>query len=207
MLKNIAYILGSVFVFFSGLIFYGMILNAREIPLKKAMEKAKLRKLQNVKIVINRNTYELKLFSDSVLVKTYKAVFGRNKSNIKNGNDMATPRGKYKICRITRTSEYYRFYFLNYPNTKDAAEGLKKKLIDKDNYLRIVKALEKGNCPPQNTTLGGKIGIHGIGKYDFIFRNLPFVFNWTNGSVALSNEDIDELAPYLKIGTPVIIKD
>jgi hypothetical protein len=54
--------------------------------------------------------------------------------------------------------------------------------------------------------LGGNLGLHGIGKFNFIIKNLPFVFNWTNGSIALSDEDIDEIFSIVKVGTKVVIK-
>ena len=54
--------------------------------------------------------------------------------------------------------------------------------------------------------LGGEIGIHGIGRLNYIFKNLPFVYNWTNGSIAMSDEDIDELYSVVKLGTKVVIK-
>ncbi len=54
-------------------------------------------------------------------------------------------------------------------------------------------------CPYENTILGGEIGIQGIGEYNLIFKNLPFVFNWTNGSAAISNESIDELLSVVDI--------
>jgi len=34
---------------------------------------------------------------------------------------------------------------------------------------------------------------------------LPFPFNWTNGSIAITNEDIDEISKFIKIGSPVKI--
>ncbi len=208
MLKNIFYIFFSVVVFFTGVLFYGILLNSKEIPLSKAMALKKIVRIKNAKLIVHRMTYKVDLFSDTVLVKSYRAVFGRNGSNVKlNGRDFATPRGYYKICRIDTNSRYYKCFRLNYPNENDAAEALKRKSITREEYLKIVHFLNKNGCPPQTTYIGGRIGIHGIGKYDFIFRNLPFVFNWTNGSIALSNRDIDEIYSVVKIGTPVIIKD
>jgi hypothetical protein len=61
-------------------------------------------------------------------------------------------------------------------------------------------------CPEPDTDLGGNIGIQGIGEYNAIFKNLPFVFNWTDGSIAVSNEDIDEIYSVVKRGTKVVIK-
>jgi len=54
--------------------------------------------------------------------------------------------------------------------------------------------------------LGGNICIHGIGRLNSIFKNLPFVYNWTDGSIALSNESLDEILSVIKTGTQVVIK-
>ncbi len=208
MIKNIFYILGSFIIFFSGVLVYGIFLNSREIPLETILKKKHIRRLSDIRLIVHRKEYKLGLYSDTLLIKNYKAVFGRNSSNVKSSaNDFATPRGNYSICHIDTNTKYYKFFRLNYPNEADAAEALKRKKISKKEYFEIVTALKKKKCPPSKTSLGERIGIHGIGKYDFIFKNLPFVFNWTNGSIALSNEDIDELYKFVKVGTPVIIKD
>ncbi len=150
----------------------------------------------------------LQLYADTVLVKSYKAVFGRGTKSVKtNLNDYITPAGKYKICRIDTGTVYHKNFLLNYPNQNDAAEALKTGYIGKKEYSDIINAQKNGDCPPQNTILGANIAIHGIGEYDFIFRNLPFIFNWTNGSIAVSNASVDELLTVVKVGTEVIIKN
>ena len=95
--------------------------------------------------------------------------------------------------------------YLNYPTKKDAAEALKNGVISKEEFNTL--NLAKSDCPPSNTRLGADIGIHGIGEYDFIFKNLPFAFNWTNGSIAMSNENIDELFSVVTLNTHVDIRD
>ena len=37
-------------------------------------------------------------------------------------------------------------------------------------------------------------------------KNLPFVYNWTNGSISVSNEAIDEIFSVVQKGTKVVIK-
>ena len=56
------------------------------------------------------------------------------------------------------------------------------------------------------TYLGGNVGIQGIGRLNFLFKYLPFNYNWTDGSVAISNENMDELYSVVKKGTRVVIK-
>ncbi len=208
MLKNIIYIGGSVLVFFSGLVVYGIILNTREEPLSELLKRYEIKSISSVKLVVHRNDYDLDLFIDSIKVKTYKSVFGRNNSHIKRSkDDFVTPLGEYFICDIDSNTNYYKFLHLNYPSEKDAVEALRRGIITTKEFKEIVEAYKNGDCPPADTELGSNIGIHGIGKYDLIFRNLPFAFNWTNGSIAVSNEDMDELVKVVKIGTPVIIRN
>lgn len=193
-------------IFFAGLIFYGIILNLREVTLKEALIEKGLAKLENVHLVIDRTDYRISLYSNKILVKTYKAVFGKSSGTIKSSaEDNITPIGDYKICAIDTLNKYHKFLHLDYPNERDAAEALKQGYIFDDEFNTIILAAKKNECPPKETKLSSEIGIHGIGTYNIIFKNLPFPFNWTNGSIAVSNESIDELYSVIKVGTQVKI--
>lgn len=206
MLKNILYIVASILIFFAGLILYGLILNSGEIPIDEALREKNLTRIENLKIVVNRSSYRVQIYSGNVFIKSYKAVFGKNMNKIKtSGDDLVTPIGEYKVCSIDTLHKYHKFFQLSYPNEDDAAEALKRGYINQDEFEVIMISSKKNECPPPETRLGSDIGIHGIGEFDLIFRNLPFVFNWTNGSVAISNRNIDELASIIRIGTPVKI--
>ncbi len=206
MLRNVLYISASIVIFFVGLIVYGIILNLREQSLEEALKEKGISRIENVKLVISRKNYHLELYSNKLLVKSYKAVFGKNNSTIKiSKNDLVTPMGDYKICAIDTNSKFHKYLHLNYPNDKDAAEALKQGYINNDEFDAVNLAYKKNECPPDETSLGSNIGIHGIGEYDLIFRNLPFIFNWTDGSIAVSNKSIDELFSVVKVGTPVKI--
>jgi murein L,D-transpeptidase YafK len=172
------------------------------------MIEKQLTKITNPSIVIDRRNYTVELYSDTIMVKKYNAVFGRNNGSIKlSKNDQVTPIGKYSICRIDTNYTYYKKLYINYPNNLDAGEALKLKIISKEEFLAVINSNKFHKCPYDKTILGGEIGIQGIGEYNLIFKNLPFVFNWTNGSAAISNESIDELLTVVEIGTKVIIKN
>ena len=206
MLKNILYISGSVVIFFAGMVLYGVILNLKEVTLAEALSDKGIKKIQNVRLFVDRKNYRIELYSDNVLVKTYKAAFGKNSATLKtSADDNVTPLGDYKICSIDTVSKFHKFLHLNYPNGRDAAEAIKQGYINRDEFNLIIFADRQNTCPPNNTKLGSGIGIHGIGTYDFIFKNLPFTFNWTNGSISVSDENIDELYSAVRIGTPVKI--
>lgn len=146
---------------------------------------------------------EVKL-ADVTLVKFSNISIGRNGSGFKRkrGDDI-TPLGKYKISWINRKSRYHLFYGFNYPSRENAQQALQKGLIDKKNYSRIIKAHNNNQVPPQNTPLGGLIGIHGLGRGNEAIHKM---MNWTHGCIALSNEQINNLDTLIKKNTIVIIK-
>jgi hypothetical protein len=117
--------------------------------------------------------------------------------------DDKTPLGKFKIGWINEKSRYYRFFGLNYPNLDTAKRALDDNRITEEIWLSIVEAKNMGRVPPQNTPLGGYIGIHGIGRGD---REIHYNYNWTNGCIALTNEQIDQLGKWIKPGVMVNIR-
>jgi murein L,D-transpeptidase YafK len=119
-----------------------------------------------------------------------------------NGED-ATPQGTFRIAWIERDSRFHRFFGLDYPRQADALWGLRTGKIDVETYARIYRATRRGQVPPQDTALGGYIGIHGLGKGD---PQMHESLNWTNGCVALTNQQVDQLEPWISEGTTVIIR-
>jgi murein L,D-transpeptidase YafK len=130
------------------------------------------------------------------LLKTYKIALGSTPSGTKHRQgDGATPEGDYYITHKNSRSKFYLSLGLSYPNTADAAAGMKKGLITKTQYESIVNAINRKEKPPQNTKLGGDIFIHGGGIGS----------DWTLGCVALENDGIKELFDLLSVKTPVKI--
>jgi len=206
-LRNIIYISLGILVFFIGMLVYGMFLNLKEISLYRAMEKNGIAKITEPNILIDTQHYSLELYEKDTLLKKYNVVFGLNHST-KDwlGRKNSTPLGEYHICRIDTSVKYHKELMLDFPNEKDAAEALKNGIISKEDFRKIIEYSKDHNCSYDGTPLGADISIHGIGKYNLIFKNLPFAFNWTNGSIAMSNEAVDELYSVVKIGTRVTIR-
>jgi murein L,D-transpeptidase YafK len=205
--KNVIYLTFAIILFFFGVIVYGIVLNLRDIPLSEALLKSGYSEITNPKIVVDRHNYTLGIYEDSVLIKNYKVSFGKSVQTPKTrAGDKATPVGVYKICKIFTTHKYYKFFQINYPNLQDGAEALRKGLISQKEYNDIKFEYYYEGCTRYHNILGGNIGIHGIGELNYIFKNLPFVFNWTDGSIAMSNENIDEIYSVIKEGTEVVIK-
>ncbi|MGR8941561.1 MAG: L,D-transpeptidase family protein [Gammaproteobacteria bacterium] len=118
------------------------------------------------------------------------------------GDDI-TPFGDYRIGWVGERSNFRRFFGLTYPNAQDARTALIKGIISKDTYERIVEAVERNQIPPQNTPLGGQIGIHGLGAAD---EKIHRSMNWTHGCIAMTNNQIDHLSRYVEPGMVVKIK-
>lgn len=138
-------------------------------------------------------------------LKTFSNIsIGRNGAGFKRkvGDDI-TPLGKYQIGWVNNDSQYYRFFGFNYPSIADAEKGLKQGLIRQPVYLKILQNHKNKQTPPQNTPLGGRIGIHGLGQADI---DIHRILNWTHGCIALTNRQIDALTPWIKEGTWVTVK-
>lgn len=117
--------------------------------------------------------------------------------------DDMTPLGRFRVGWINEKSRYYRFFGLNYPNLDTAKRALDENRITEEIWLSILEAKSMGKIPPQNTPLGGHIGIHGIGRGDL---EVHHQYNWTNGCVALTNDQIDQLGKWIKPGVLVNIR-
>lgn len=116
--------------------------------------------------------------------------------------DQKTPLGAFRVSRIKEDSRYHLFIGLDYPDLEYARKALEAGLIDDKDYTAIRQAHEQGQEPPASTPLGGYIGIHGIGDGDPAIHE---AFNWTEGCVALTNEEVDELLTWVHLQTIVLI--
>jgi murein L,D-transpeptidase YafK len=117
--------------------------------------------------------------------------------------DETTPLGTFRIARIDRHSRFGTFYGLDYPSADMAQRAFSEGIISRAELDAIIEALRQHRIPPQNTPLGGQLGIHGIGSGD---PGVHQDFNWTNGCVALSNRQIRQLSRWIHVGTRVIIR-
>ncbi len=117
--------------------------------------------------------------------------------------DDKTPLGRFRVGWVNEKSRYYRFFGLNYPNLDTAKRALDENRITRETWLSILEAKSMGKPPPQDTPLGGHIGIHGIGRGD---QDIHHEYNWTNGCIALTNEQIDQLSKWIRPGVLVNIR-
>ena len=136
------------------------------------------------RIVIVKSKREMTLMRGDKTVKMYKVALGAQPVGAKaRQGDHKTPEGNYMIDAKIEHSQFHRALHISYPNADDRQ-----------------RAHKLGVSP------GGDVEIHGLGaKYGWVgaaHRN----YDWTDGCVAVTNEEIDEIYPLIAVGTPVEIR-
>lgn len=135
-------------------------------------------------IVVDKGARLLFFYDSGHLARTFPVDLGLNPlaDKLMEG-DHATPEGRYRIIAIRKGEQtrYHRAFLLDYPNEEDRR------------HFR--KAQENGQIPAQ-IQIGGLIEIHGEGGRGE---------DWTDGCVALTNDDMDYLAGKVQEGTLVTI--
>jgi len=158
------------------------------------------------RLVIWKSQYTLTLYKGMTPVKTYPAVFGRGYSDgdKRMTGDLRTPEGDFYICTMNPSKRFYKFMGLSYPGLKHAANGLQDRLITQREYDTIKKAIDERQPPTWSTRLGGAIGIHGRTELPGPDHQ-PEAMNWTEGCIALANNDVDEIFSIVALGTVVTV--
>lgn len=156
-------------------------------------------------LLVETNSKQLKVMQgeEAKEVFTGIAIGSRGTGFDKKRNDKKTPLGEYRIGWINENSKFHRFYGLTYPNLDNAKRAFGGGLIGENTFRSIMRASLADDIPPQNTELGGQIGIHGIGAAD---RRIHENFDWTSGCIALTDEQIDRLNQWVRKGTLVVIR-
>ncbi|NJD20258.1 MAG: L,D-transpeptidase [Gemmatimonadetes bacterium] len=135
-------------------------------------------------IVIDKDAHRLSVYQGGRVIREYDAELGWNNVGDKlHQGDGATPEGRYKITdkKSRGRSRYYKALLLDYPNRDD---------------LRELEALKASGEIPRGTRAGGLIEIHGEGGKGK---------DWTDGCVAVTNDQMDWIYARVAVGTPVTI--
>lgn len=135
-------------------------------------------------IVIEKSMRRMTLFNAGLPVRTYDVALGRNPVGRKERiGDYRTPEGLYHIDARNPFSRYHRGLHVSYPNADDLA-----------------RARTTG------IPAGGDIMIHGLPNGQGSAGAAHREFDWTNGCVAVTDDEIDEIWASVPVGTPVRIK-
>ena len=152
--------------------------------------------LADPRIVVYKSALKLELYDGDWLVETYDVQLGKNDQGHKAyEGDGRTPEGTYYVCAMQPDADFYLGMLLSYPNTYDAAVALQAGRIDETLFSKIVEANRTYGIPPQLTSLGGQIMIHGGGS-----DREP-----TQGCIAVEDGIMDELFTYCRCNMPVTI--
>jgi murein L,D-transpeptidase YafK len=134
------------------------------------------------KVVVLKGYRRLLLMKGDEILKTYIVSLGGNPigPKIRQG-DNKTPEGNYLLDRHNANSQYHRSIHISYPNADDLARA------------------RRLGVPP-----GGELFIHGLPN-DF-HGDSEALGDWTEGCIALSNAEMDEIWRAVADGTPIEIK-
>jgi murein L,D-transpeptidase YafK len=136
------------------------------------------------RVIIEKSSRTLMLLRDGEPVRTYRVALGSApKGHKRFEGDQRTPEGEYKIDFRNANSGFYRALRISYPNEADR-----------------MRALEAGLEP------GGQIMIHGLKNGQAWLGARHLADDWTDGCIAVTNAEIDEIWSLVDLGTPVEIR-
>jgi murein L,D-transpeptidase YafK len=134
-------------------------------------------------IVLSKTERRLTLYLQGLPVRTYKVALGRTPEGPKvRRGDGRTPEGLYYINTHNPRSKYHLSLRISYPSARDRAVASKR-----------------GVSP------GGDIMIHGLPRRFANVGALHRQQDWTEGCVAVTNAEIEEIWRAVPDGTPILI--
>ena len=135
-------------------------------------------------VLVVKSERRLYLIHKGESFASYKVTFGGDPNGHKQAQgDQKTPEGEYVLDYKNENSNYYKSIHISYPNKKD-----------RENAKRL------GVSP------GGDIMIHGqLNGWEWA-APIVQLFSWTDGCIALSNKDMDQVWLAIDPGTPIEIR-
>ncbi|WP_297212780.1 MULTISPECIES: L,D-transpeptidase family protein [Thermodesulfovibrio] len=134
-------------------------------------------------IVVIKSKRVMFLMREGKILKTYRISLGKTPVGKKTSQgDGKTPEGRYYIESRNPNSNFYRALKISYPNETD-----------------ILNATRAGINP------GGAIMIHGLSKKVEYLGKYHIIDDWTEGCIAVTNEEMDEIWKMVPDGIPIEI--
>jgi len=150
----------------------------------KEVNSIKIQKDSIDKLVVYKSKHQLLVYSNAKLIKTYKIAIGQNSVGDKEfEGDKKTPEGNYTINSKNPNSGWHKNLGVSYPNNEDIAQA---------------KSFGK--------PVGGDIKIHALRNGLGFIGKFHRSYDWTNGCIAVTNEEVDELYDIVKIGAVIEIQ-
>ena len=134
-------------------------------------------------VVVNKSESRLSVLREGKVVKSYLIAMGDVPSGhkLKEG-DQRTPQGRYTLDYKKSDSAFYKSIHISYPNEED-----------------------KLRADALGIPAGGMIMIHGENPRSSLPPEEAQKYNWTNGCIAVTNKEMDELWQMIDAGTPIEI--
>jgi len=135
-------------------------------------------------IVVEKGQHRLSLYRQGTLLRTYLVALGQQPVGDKvRIGDKRTPEGLFHIEARNAQSRYHRALRISYP---DAAHRARARSL--------------------GVSAGGDIMIHGLPSRQAWVGARHRDFDWTEGCIAVTNQEIDEIFTAVPVGTPILIK-
>ena len=136
------------------------------------------------KVIVIKHERRLILQRDGAVLREYRVALGRNPVGHKLAEgDGRTPEGLYRIDARNPNSRFFRSLRISYPNADD-----------------------KASAAERNVEPGGQIMIHGLpGGRPFVADGEGFP-DWTEGCIAVTNEEMMAIWSAVPVGTPIEIR-
>jgi murein L,D-transpeptidase YafK len=135
------------------------------------------------RLVVRKSERSLVLYRDGRPLKSYRVSLGLSPEGHKEREgDFRTPEGRYQLTRRNPQSDFFLSIQVSYPNAEDMAN-----------------ARRNGWRP------GGAIMIHGLPNVQRHSRERYLATDWTDGCIAVSNEDMLEIWLLTEPGIPIEI--
>ena len=136
------------------------------------------------RVVVLKSERRMILMRDEQILKVYPVSLGRYPKGHKQfEGDARTPEGEYLLDFKIENSHFYRAIRINYPNALD-----------------IARARAIGKTP------GGRVMIHGLPNEMSAERVGHSSIDWTQGCIAVTNGQMDEIWKMVDTGTPIVIR-
>ena len=136
------------------------------------------------RVIVLKGARRLMLLRGTSVLRTYRIALGRTPQGAKVAEgDGRTPEGRYVLDWRNPRSRFYRSIHVSYPNDADRA-----------------RARRLGLSP------GSDIMIHGLPKRLDAIGAEHTRWDWTEGCVAVSNAEIDEIWTLVADGTVIDIR-
>jgi murein L,D-transpeptidase YafK len=135
-------------------------------------------------VVVEKGKHTLTLFQAGLAVRTYQVALGKQPTGdkLKQG-DNRTPEGTFFIDFKNPQSKYHKALHISYPDAAHAARS---------------SAL--GYAP------GGDIMIHGLPPAYASIGEQHRQWDWTEGCIAVTDREIEEIFAAIPTGAPIHIK-